>query len=453
MSGVILAGTALAAHLGADTSAQLATPHDAGRTAKLHGDLPEVLAAAPPDRLIPVKAIMREEFPRAEITQLRAITDRDARRDALRALLKPFAERSQRGLLTLLRNEQAAGSVGSRIRTLWMANVVAAEVTRDVAYKIAQRDDVALLAHNPLVKVFDDPPADGGPLAAGVECGVELMGAPRVWNELGITGRGAIVAMIDSGTCYRHPDLKNQIWNNPGEIPGNGKDDDNNGFVDDVIGWNFHLNNNDPDDFLGHGTHTAGTVAGDGTGGTQTGMAPGAKLMLLRVSGSFADEVMVWDAMQYAVDNGAHVWNMSLGWPHSRNPVRKTWRDLCLVAIDMGLTPVIAAGNEGSCCPPFDHTRTPGDVPEVITAGATDCNDNIASFSSRGPVTWKDVNPYNDLALSAGQVEADGQRSGREHGFYAQVFGLCGVQRDVDGDAAHSRRGGVDGGSQSQRRA
>ncbi len=269
-SGLVLLGLMSPMVIAAD-----GTPPYAPEISKLHGDLAEVLRKAAADELVPVKAIMRDRVDQAEIEALGNLPIRDDRRVAVRNLLKPHARRAQADLVAMLRGEQLAGRVGERIRTLWMVNVVAAEVVPEVAYAIAARDDVELLAHNPMIEIFNDPPADGGPVSSGgVECGVELMGAPRVWDELGITGRGSIVAMIDSGTCYRHTDLENQMWTNPGEIAGNGIDDDDNGYIDDIIGWSFRLNTNDPDDWHGHGTHTSGTVAGDGTGGTQTGMAP-----------------------------------------------------------------------------------------------------------------------------------------------------------------------------------
>src|SRR5690606_1662851 len=115
--------------------------------------------------------------------------------------------------------------------------------------------------------------------AGEIECGVELMRAPDVWSDFGLTGEGVVVGVIDTGICLTHPDLVNQIWQNPNEIPGNGIDDDNNGYVDDTVGWNFEHDTNDVTDTNSHGTHVSGTVAGDGTNGVQTGMAPDAQIM------------------------------------------------------------------------------------------------------------------------------------------------------------------------------
>jgi len=330
-----------------------ATPPYSPEISKLHGDLAEVLRLAAPDELVPVKAIMTEQVPRERIQEIiDTIKVRDLRYRITKDLLKPLAEQAQVDLLAMLRTEQATGSVGPRIRTLWISNIVAADVTPDVAYRMAARDDVALLAHNPKVRVFPEPgeiqdepiqePASG----QEIECGVEVMGAPRVWDELGFTGRGAVVAMIDTGACPTHPDIVNQIWSNPGEIAGNGIDDDDNGFIDDTWGWNFDANNNNPTDSNSHGSHTAGTVGGDGTGGTATGVAPDVSLMILKVGVSFSDEVDVWSAMQYAADNRAHTFSMSLGWPHSRNPVRRTWREISINGIAMGTAGVVAAGND-----------------------------------------------------------------------------------------------------------
>jgi hypothetical protein len=102
-----------------------------------------------------------------------------------------------------------------------------------------------------------------------------------------VTGQGVNVAMIDSGVDFSHPRLQGKFWTNPGEVAGNGKDDDNSGYADDTRGWDFYNNDNNPEDQNGHGTATAGIVAaGQFThgGATYGGIAPGAKIIPLKVS-------------------------------------------------------------------------------------------------------------------------------------------------------------------------
>ena len=397
----------------------------------LRPPLGEVLDASLPDSLVPVSIVLKEQVNRERIRLATAgLLPQESRRAVIN-LLKRTARGTQGPLLERLRLLEGPGQA-SRIRPLWIGNVIGVDATPDVIREIAARPEVDWVNHNPKVDVFLEdrlgggppdpsdlgprPPADD-PGVDAVECGTELMRAPEVWNDLGITGDGAVIAVIDTGVCWTHTDIANQIWVNPGEdLDGdgvvmdtddeNGADDDGNGFIDDLIGWDFDQNDNRPDDDNSHGSHVAGTVAGDGTSGTQAGMAPDAKVMVIRVGVTFADEVDVWNGMQYAADNGADSISMSLGWPHAQNPDRATWRTNSDNTIDAGTAMVIAAGNEGSGSEP-DNVRTPGDVPRIISVGATDCNDNIASFSSRGPVSWEDVDPYNDHPYPPGLTKPD----------------------------------------------
>ena len=227
---------------------------------------------------------------------------------------------------------------------------------------------------------------------------------------MGIDGTGVVVAMIDSGADLGHTDLAGRLWTNPGEVPGNGIDDDHNGYVDDVVGYDFGDRDSDPMDTDGHGTHTAGTVVGDGTAGTLTGVAPGATIMVCKVGLYIneVDEASVWEGIEYAVDNGAHVISMSLGWSQEWNPDRATWRAACENAVACGVTVVVAAGNERYIYQPPEDIRTPGDVPCVISVGATRYNqDRLTNFSSTGPVTWADVPPYNDHPYPPGLIKPD----------------------------------------------
>lgn len=123
-----------------------------------------------------------------------------------------------------------------------------------------------------------------------------------------------VIAVIDTGVDASHPDLAANMWANPGEIPGNGIDDDNNGYVDDVNGYDFVDNDNIPDDQNGHGTHVAGIAAAVGSNGTGiTGVAWNSKIVALKIfgaSGSGSVAVAV-DAILYAIDNGAKILNNS----------------------------------------------------------------------------------------------------------------------------------------------
>lgn len=374
-------------------------------TPKLRENLPSVLREAQPESLISVTIVMRDQASREQIANIAAMGNKAGQRRAIEDLLKPLAAQSQADLLAQLNQASAAGQA-SHIRPLWIHNVIGVQATPQVIARIASRADVAYVHYDQPrgLEVLPFLPAEGGTISE-VECGVDLMGAPRVWSELGFTGRGVVVGIIDTGACITHPDLANQIWTNPGEIPGNNIDDDNNGYIDDIHGWNFESNNNNINDSNSHGTHTSGTVVGDGTNGTQTGMAPDAELMILKFFNSFSGEQSVWDSIQYGVDNGADVLTASLGWPHSTNPDRPTWRAVSENAMAAGVVVVFAAGNEGNCCPPTDSVRTPGDVPDMITVGATDCNDNIANFSSVGPITWQNIPPYNDFPYPPGKIK------------------------------------------------
>ncbi|MQL53941.1 S8 family serine peptidase [Desulfofundulus thermobenzoicus] len=173
--------------------------------------------------------------------------------------------------------------------------------------------------------------------------------APQVWNDA--TGEGIIVAVIDTGVDYNHPDLANNIWRNTGEVAGNGEDDDGNGFVDDTVGYDFigsdFLNSqpdNDPMDELGHGTHVAGiiaAVAGNGEG--VAGVSPGVKIMPLKAAdrnGVFTTGAIV-AAIEYAAKNGARVVNMSFETPEFDRLMYNAIKD------HPGILFVAATGNEG----------------------------------------------------------------------------------------------------------
>ena len=223
------------------------------------------------------------------------------------------------------------------------------------------------------------------PDLGGDDWGADLINAPEVWNA-GYTGEGVVVAVLDTGVDYNHEDLQDNIWTNSGEIADNGKDDDGNGYIDDVYGWNSHDYDNDTLDIDGHGTHVAGTIASVNNDYGATGIAYDAQIMPVKVfdDSGFASDSSIIDGIYYAVDNGADVINMSLG---GGGP-NKDLESAIEYAHENGVTVVMAAGNN------YDGGITPGlgEIPEYpanyadeygIAVGAVDKNNQLADFSNR----------------------------------------------------------------------
>ncbi|MEG3843620.1 S8 family serine peptidase [Microcoleus sp. herbarium14] len=228
---------------------------------------------------------------------------------------------------------------------------------------------------------FPDVPDLGGD-----EWGRDLIKAPEVWAK-GLTGDGIVVAVIDSGIDYNHPDLTGNIWSNAGETgvdasgrnkASNGVDDDGNGFVDDFRGWDFVNGDNDPIDDNSHGTHISGLVAAKRDGVGITGTAPTAKIMPLKILnragvGRIRDEI---NAINYAVANGAKVINVSLGGQQLNNDELNAIR----AAEAKGIMVISAAGNDAR--PQVDYPARFAD--EVgIAVGAVSRNGLFADFSNR----------------------------------------------------------------------
>ncbi|HZD07268.1 MAG TPA: S8 family serine peptidase, partial [Candidatus Limnocylindrales bacterium] len=122
--------------------------------------------------------------------------------------------------------------------------------------------------------------------------GLFAINAPAAWDTA--QGDGIVVAVVDTGVDYNHPDLAANIWTNANEVDGNFIDDDSNGFIDDVRGWNFMFNNNDPSDHNGHGTHVAGTVGAIDNGIGVVGVAPGVRLWAVKILDPEGNGLLSW---------------------------------------------------------------------------------------------------------------------------------------------------------------
>lgn len=207
------------------------------------------------------------------------------------------------------------------------------------------------------------------------------VGAFEAWEIA--TGRGVVVAVIDTGVDVRHPDLEHNLWTNEGEVPGNGVDDDGNGFVDDVHGFDFVDWDGDPDDRVGHGTHVAGTIAASADDGYGVpGLAFDSRLMCLKLldinggGGSWAAA----EAINYAVNNGASVINASWG----SYGYSTALRNAIASARARGVVFVAAAGNEAQNADINPMFPAAYELDNIISVAASDRNDRIAGFSNYG---------------------------------------------------------------------
>ncbi len=245
---------------------------------------------------------------------------------------------------------------------------------------------------------------------------------PQMWGMHGPKGIGAecawdtrtdsssvTVAVIDSGVDYNHSDLNSNVWTNPGETPGNGLDDDGNGYPDDVYGWDFFQADGEPMDVNGHGTHVAGTIGAQGNNATGvTGVGWDASLMSLRVLGGNG-RGSTWDiaqAIDYAVDNGAKVINASLGWTGAGH---QGVSDAIDRAKDQGVLFVAAAGNsQPNENPPIPASDLDGSFnawpaeyskvhDNVITVAAINPDGTLGSYSHWGDESVQIAAPGTDI--------------------------------------------------------
>ncbi len=224
--------------------------------------------------------------------------------------------------------------------------------------------------------------------------------APEAW-DLTRGSNQVVIAVIDGGVAYDHPDLRDNIWVNTDETL-DGLDNDGNGYVDDVRGWDFASNDNDPWDPGGHGTHVAGTIAASGDNGIGiTGVCWRARIMPVRFitaagSGLESDAIA---AIDYAVANGAQIINASWGGPDSVQALKEAIAD----ARDAGVLFVAAAGNSnpGVNNDVSPHYPASFDLDNIIAVAASDPRDFLASFSHYG-VTSVDIAAPGVSVLSAG---------------------------------------------------
>lgn len=366
-------------------------------------DLQEVLNSD--DEMISVNIILKSQL---ELSSLRGllneVEDKSLRRDIVVKELMTFADKSQEDLLSILKSEEMRGEVAT-INSHWLSNSITCTISKDLIYLLSTHDDVALIGYNSDKYALWEEEPESVSAALPVAPNVSKVNADDVWEQ-GYTGKGVLVAILDTGVNYEHADLADHLWDGGSQYPNHG--------------YNAYDGNNDPMDRRGHGTHCAGTICGDGTSGTKTGIAPDATLMIVKTlndNGNTNANAIV-SGMEFAVEHGADVLSMSLGIGNSSVADRTMLRQTCINTLEAGVIASVAAGNDGTDLngyPIPDNVRVPSSCPApwihpdqqansggrscVVSVGAVDYNDAYVYFSSQGPVTWQNTSygdyPYN----------------------------------------------------------
>lgn len=340
------------------------------------------------------------------IRQQRFVT-RVEQRSAVFDALVSTAQATQGPVKSLLNARMSAGDVAS-YQSFYIFNGFAVEGDLETIIELAQRDDVErIVANYPLVPLWESGEAAASPAngLGGLDpdnWNVDLVDAERVWNELGITGEGAVVGGFDTGVDWTHPALQDKYRGYDGS--GLGTDHNYNWFEADAnlypggdLGPSVSTVPYDCDQ---HGTHTMGTMVGDGgTSGTQVGMAPGAEWIAApgicwnTMPGGIGDDIGGLKTFQWFLcptdlsgalstadcSKAPDVVNNSWG---SSNPADDTFYPAIQALRSAGIAPVFASGNPSAGA---GSIGSPASAPDAITVGATDINDDVASFSGRGP--------------------------------------------------------------------
>ena len=361
------------------------------------------------DELIDINIIFKAQIkPESLLERASKISDKKTKRSVLVDELKYFSEKEQNDVMSILLAEEKNNNI-SGIKSHWLSNAISCKASPDVIYLLSKHNDIELIGYDEFkYMVYDnkaeDVAAEYNRDEIEVTDNVMMVNADKVW-EMGYTGKGVLVAILDSGVNYNHIDLADHLWDGGSQYPNHG--------------YNIVDNNNDPIDNLGHGTHCAGTICGDGTSGLRTGMAPDATLMCVKVLDDYGyGSTSGFNAgMEFAIEHQADIISMSLGVMNASVTDKTLMRNTCVNALQLGVIASVAVGNDGqmTMVPVPNNVRTPGNCPPpwlhpdqeinagalscVVAVGAIDYNENMYENGSKGPVTWTDTEfndyPYN----------------------------------------------------------
>lgn len=325
---------------------------------------------------------------RADLSAATARSSREERRKAVVSALQETARSSQERILSILESARDSGAVSS-YRSFWVTNAIGVASNEAVLRTIAGFPEVGEIVSDTRHPIIPSTPSEAqAAVETAAAWNVERVGAPGAW-EMGIDGSGVVVANLDTGVDHTHQSLADTYRGADGSH--------------DYDWWDAVAHEEEPYDDNSHGTHTMGTmVGGDGPGPdtNDIGVAPGARWVAAKAFDSGGSGFATWilEAAEFLsaptkLDGSdpdptlaPHVVNNSWGGGQCSpwfDDVLDTWR-----ALD--IFPAFAIGNSG---PDEGSANSPGDSPKAFSAGATDYNDEIAFFSSRGPSCYQETKP------------------------------------------------------------
>lgn len=332
---------------------------------------------------------------KADLNAAALASDWNRRGQIVYYALRDMAERSQTPLLKILQ-EKSRERKARDVASYWICNALAVTGDEETLRALADRPEVERIAANRKIQVLDPLEITETSIApAAVEWNIEKIRAHQVWKLYGITGRGVVIGSMDTGVDLSHPALQRQYrgWNG-------GQADHNYHWIDATP-----LAGRVPYDSAMHGTHTMGTILGDDGAGNKIGVAPGAQWIAALIIGrdlsmwvESAHKGFQWmlaptdlDGRNPDPDKRPAVVNNSWGCRPgttgcSESLYLEFWDDVN-AWISAGILPEFSGGNSG---PAARSMGWPADYPQAFATGATDRNDNIAGFSSRGPSLYDD---------------------------------------------------------------
>lgn len=443
LTGQVHAETADTSSVTARTSDE---PSDLQAAPVLAPSLQALLAEGQPPEFIDILIKLRDEQSleayQASEDYAQAVRQGEARgeqtavaqRKALIGDWQEQAKRTQTFLLAYLTEQAEQGQVRN-LKPFFIVNAIKAEVKPSVLQALLLRKEIERIDPNgkiygieplpqPKTRKKREVPAE----VDGIEPGLKRLGVPQVWSELGITGRGVRVGIIDGGTYYEHPSLIKQFegYEAPDQIYTSGY------YYDAVEEGQEKAR---PEETYNHGTHVAGIILGQAGEMNRIGVAPGAKFIAARA----LDEKLgtTEDLLQAAewmlkpggrAENAPRIINNSWGGDANNNPwfeeIANRWR----VA---NILPVFASGNTTGRLAEPGSIANPGNLFNVLTVGATDLSGHLAPFSKIGPSAFGDQKIKPDLSAPGVEV-----RSAVATGGYAAYSGTSMAAPHVSGVAA-----------------